>query len=93
MAIVDPKYRFIWANCGMAGNTHDSLVFQSTLRYKKIVEEGIISEFVFFEGGYKINPVILGDSAFEFKPWLMKPYTRAVFTKEQKYFNIRLWST
>ena len=46
----------------------------------------IIQEFDFVEGGCKINPVILADSAFEFKPWLIKPYTHAVLTKEQKYF-------
>ena len=87
MALVDAKYRFIWANCGLAGNTHDSMIFQKTLLYKKILEDGIIPDFDFVEGGCKINPVILADSAFEFKSWLMKPYTHAILTKEQKYFN------
>ena len=68
----------------MAGNTHDSMIFQITLLYKKILEDGIIPDFDFGEGGCKINPVIVADSAFEFKLWLIKPYTHAILTKEQK---------
>ena len=30
LAIVDAKYRFIWASVGAPGNTHDSTYFQST---------------------------------------------------------------
>ena len=40
----------------MAGNTHNSMVFQSTLLYKRRVAEGIIPEFDFFgEGGVKVT--------------------------------------
>ena len=90
MALVDSKYRFIWANCGIPGNTHDSLIFQSTNIYKWIVNGDIIPDFNFVEDGVKINPIILGDSAFEFRPWIMKPYTNSVLTKEQRNYNYRL---
>ena len=30
LALVDPKYRFIWASVGAPGNTHDSTIFQSS---------------------------------------------------------------
>ena len=88
MALVDSKYRFIWANCGIPGNTHDSLIFQTTNIYKiqKVVNGDIIPDFNFV----KINPIILGDSAFEFRPWIMKPYANSVLTKEQRNFNYRL---
>ena len=36
MAFVDAKYQFIFANCGLPGNTHDSMIFQSTSIYRKI---------------------------------------------------------
>lgn len=26
MALVDAKYRFIWASCGFPGNSHDSVI-------------------------------------------------------------------
>ena len=42
------------------------------------------------EGGFNIYTLILGDSAFPFKPWVMKPYINAVLTPEQKNFNHRL---
>ena len=90
MALVDSKYRFIWANCGIPDNTHDSLIFQSTNIYKRIVNGDIIPDFNFVEDGVKINPIILRDSAFEFHPWIMKPYTNSVLTKEQRNFNYRL---
>ena len=41
MALVDSKYRFIWANYGIPGNPHDSLIFQSTNIYKRIVNGDI----------------------------------------------------
>ena len=37
MVMVDAKGRFIWANCGIPGNTHDSLIFQSTNMHARIV--------------------------------------------------------
>ena len=30
MGMVDYKYRFVWASCGYPGNSHDSIIFQST---------------------------------------------------------------
>ena len=30
MGVVDAKYRFIWASCGFPGNSHDSIILQST---------------------------------------------------------------
>lgn len=37
MAIVDAKYRFIWA--GFPGNSHDSIIFQSTNLWKDITDK------------------------------------------------------
>ena len=31
IAIVDAKYRFIWASCGYPGNSHNSLIFNVKL--------------------------------------------------------------
>ena len=37
-------------------------------------------------GGVTVSPLILGDSACPFKPWLMKPFTNAVLTPVQSNF-------
>ena len=90
MAMVDAHYRFIWASCGFPGNSHDSLIFQSTNLYSEIVNGNGIPNMSKKESGADISPLILGDSAFPFKTWLMKPFTNAVLSDAQSYFNYRL---
>ena len=90
MSLVDAKGQFIWASCGIPGNTHDSLIFQSSNLYRNIVDGKIIPQLKYVEGGVEIKPLIIGDSAFEFNPWMMKPFTNSVLTKDQRYFNYRL---
>ena len=90
MVIIDTKYRFIWANAGFPGNSHDSIIFQSTSLYKDITVNQRILSVAKNENGLEIFPLILGDSAFPFMQWMMKPFTNAVLTKEQKNFNYRL---
>ena len=36
MALVDAKYRFMWESCGFPGNSHDSIIFQSTSLWEKV---------------------------------------------------------
>eukprot|EP00795_Rhopilema_esculentum_P015916 gene15916-7250_t len=40
--------------------------------------------------GSEIAPLLLGDGAFPFHTWLMKPYSNAYLTPQQRYFNYRL---
>ena len=42
MAFVDAKCRFIWASCGFPGNSHDSIILQSTDWWKQITEGELI---------------------------------------------------
>ena len=37
-----------------------------------------------------VPPLIVGDSAFTLHSWLLKPYTNAVLTPQQHYFNYHL---
>ena len=34
--------------------------------------------------------MLIGDSAFPFRTWLLKPYTKSVLDEHQRYFNYRL---
>ena len=49
--------------------------------YSEITEGKVIPNIAKQEVGANIHPLIVGDSAFPFKTWLMKPYTNARGTK------------
>ena len=44
LALVDAKYRFIWAVLGAPGNTYDSTYFQSTHLFHEINEGNVLTE-------------------------------------------------
>ena len=90
MALVDARYRFIWGSCGFPGNSHDSIILQSTSLWSAISNGQLLPDFTHEEQRLSVPPLILGDSAFPLETFLMKPYTNAVLTKEQRYFNYRL---
>ena len=50
-------------------------------------ENGLIPDIGKDIGRVLIPPLVLDDSAFPFKTWLMKPYGNAVLTQRQKYLN------
>lgn len=89
MALVDSQYRFIWGSCGFPGNSHDAIIFQSTNLWNSI-QDGLLPSVGKVVGEENVPPLILGDSAFPLRTWLMKPYTNAVLSPQQRYFNYRL---
>ena len=89
MALVDAKYRFIWASVGTPGNTHDSTLVQSTELWSRIVEGKVIPNMVQEVEGIEIPPLILGDGAFPLRTWIMKPHGDAVLPDDKRYFNFR----
>ena len=89
MSLVDSHYRFIWGSCGFPGNSHDSIIFQSTDLWISI-QESCIPEMGKVVGKLNVPPLVVADSAFPLRGWLMKPYTDAVVSPQQKYFNYRL---
>lgn len=85
MAIVDGKGRFLWACSGMPGNCHDSTLLQSTDIWQRL--KALCETAVDVIGGVTIPSMILGDNAFPFRPYLMKSYSQANRTPEQRAFN------
>ena len=90
MSMVDAKYRFVWGSCGYPGNSHDSIIFQSTAVWSSIKDGKFLPKVTQKEEGVSIPPLILGDSAFLLETYLMKPCTNTILSKEQRYFNYRL---
>ena len=90
MAMVDGKGKFIWASCEFPGNSHDSIILQSTNLWSKITAGQTIPDIGKNIEGVRVPPLILGDSTFPFQSWLMKPHTSAVLTPSQEYLNCLL---
>lgn len=90
MGMVDSNYRFMWGTCGFPGNSHDAIILQSTQLWADIKEHELIPNIGKKIGEVLVPPLVLGDSAFPFKTWLMKPYSNAVLTPKQRYYNYRL---
>ena len=57
---------------------------------EKIKDGSFLPDFTNSLEGVQIPQLKTGDSAFPFEKWLMKPYTNAVLTPSQRYFNYRL---
>ena len=89
MALVDLHYRLMWGSCGFPGKSQDSIILQSTSLWDSI-QDSFIPETGKMVEGVNVPPVSVGDSAFPLRTWLMKPYTDAVLSAQQKYFNYRL---
>ena len=90
LALVDPKYRFIWASVCAPGNTHDSTLFQSTSLWEKITAGSILPQLVLEIEDQAIPPLILGDGAFPVRTWIIKPYGDAIVNEQKRYLNYRL---
>ena len=90
MGMVDSNCRFIWGTCGFPGNSHNAIILQSTKLWADIRDSELLPRIAKGIGGVTVPPLVLGDSAFPFQTWMMKPYGNADLTPKQRYFNYRL---
>ena len=90
MGMVDSNYRFIWGTCGFPGNSHDVIILLSTKLWADIRDSELLPRIAKGIGWVTVPLLVLGDSAFPFQTWMMKPYGNAVPTPKQRYFNYRL---
>ena len=65
-------------------------MLQSTSLWSDIKNGKLLPNFIQEEEDISVPPLMLGDSAFPFESFLMKPYSNAVLTKQQRHFNYRL---
>lgn len=90
MALVDAKYRFIWASAGFPGNSRESAMLQSTELWQNIITGKTIPQISKKFGKSNVPPLIVGDSAFPSSVQLMKPYSMGIMNEKQRYYNYRL---
>jgi hypothetical protein len=81
LALVDADYKFMYLNVGTNGRANDAGIFKESSLNKALKD-----------GTLKIpnEHVILGDSAFPLKTYLMKPYGFRNGSKRKTVFNYRL---
>ena len=73
LALVDAKYRFIWAGLGPPENTHDSTLFQLTTSWSNTVSGNVLSEVAAkTNDDIGIPLLILVDGAFPMRSILLK---------------------
>ncbi|XP_054278994.1 putative nuclease HARBI1 [Macrosteles quadrilineatus] len=77
MMISGPKYEVFAVNPNWPGSVHDSRVFRNSAVYRS------------FENGWRPFPdaVILGDSAYGMKEWLMAPLNGNIENLRERKFN------
>ena len=74
------------AKTGQQGTLNNPRTLATTL-WQEIAQGKILPRIAKYVGGVDVPPLIVGDLAFPFQTWLMKPYTNAVLTEKQKYFK------
>jgi len=71
VALVDAKYRFMWGSCGSPGNSHDSIIFQSTSLWEKVQQGTVIPNIGKITDGVHVSPVynIVNEAIYKCNPF------------------------
>jgi hypothetical protein len=92
MALVDAKYRFLYAATGFYGSQSDGGVFLTT-DLKEALQDNSINlpaPSPIVPGERDVPYFIVADEAFPLKTWIMKPIPRRNMTHDQRIYNYRL---
>lgn len=92
MALVDVKCNFIYVNVGAQGKNHDAGIFTTSSLGQRLKNGTLnIPQDRALPGTNIIAPyVIIGDSAFPLKTYLLRPYPYNSGNREFEVFNYRL---
>ncbi|XP_067630132.1 uncharacterized protein [Eurosta solidaginis] len=86
--VPDKRYRFLYINVGSPGGCNDSQIFENSNLKRELESCPHLSSMTTNLGNYDVPIVTLGDSAFRFSKYLMKPYPFSLEkTSPQKAFN------
>ncbi|CAM4566112.1 unnamed protein product [Caretta caretta] len=88
-ALVDHKGRFTNISVGCPGKVHDTRIFRNTGLFQQLQQGTYFPDQKITIGDVEMPIVICGDPAYPLMPWLMKPYTGSLDSR-QELFNYRL---
>ncbi|XP_074977681.1 uncharacterized protein LOC125627509 [Caretta caretta] len=88
-ALVDHKGRFTNINVGWLGKVHDTCIFRNSGPFEQLQEGTYFPDQKITIVDVDMPIVILGDPAYPWLLWLMKPYTGSLDSSKEQ-FNYRL---
>ncbi len=89
--VVDDKYCFRDCYIGWPGSVHDARILRNSALFTKATAGTLCPNQCVQIEWVGVHPLTLGDPAYPFLPWLMKPFPhRCSHTREQRHFSYRL---
>ena len=89
--VVDSTGLFLSVSTGYPGSLHDARVLRLSQLFDMAENDLILTEPTVDVNGTIIRPLIVGDSAYPLKPWLLCPFKdNGALNREQKKFNEEL---
>ena len=86
--IVDASGLYLSVATGFPGSLHDARMLRLTDVYWAAEDENILMEPTFDLGGTVVRPLIVGDTAYPNKTWLIRPFKdNGGLTRDQRNFN------
>ena len=89
-AVADGEKRFLDVAAGFPRSMHDSRVLRNSSLYRRIANNELLLGPTVRVDGRDITSVLLGDSAYPFSTWLLKPYHEGKNDPEEVNFNKEL---
>lgn len=89
--VVDSKGLYLSVSTGYPGSLHDARVLRLSRLFDAAENDLILVEPTVDVNGTTVRPLIVGDSAYPLKEWLLCPFKdNGALTREQKNFNEEL---
>ena len=90
-AVVDSHGLYLSVSTRYPGSLHDAWVLRLSEMFYAAENENFLMELTLALNGTVIRPLIVGDSAYPLKTWLLRPVKdNGTLTREQKKFNKQL---
>ena len=89
--IVNPQLHFQHIAVGFPGSIHDSRVLRLSRIFNLAENEEILTAPTRMVNRVQLRPMLVGDSAYPLKNWLLKPFSnRGHLSHQKKRFNAKL---
>ena len=89
--IVDASVAYLSVSTGFPGSMHDARVLRLSNSCSLAEEKRILTMLYMDINGTHLRPLILGDSAYPLKSWLMRPFQdNGALTVARRHFNKEL---